>query len=131
MSRAKMIRNLAAAAAKLGDAITEANLSVVCVIESDGNQLARDLETLVGAHPCDESMRVCQSSKALISSMRLLHCGPYSDLIMATRALLGDMVEYALSAEPAIPAAERSATEAGLRMLRAMVAEAILQRDCP
>jgi hypothetical protein len=76
-------------------------------------------------------MRVCQSSKALISSMRLLHCGPYSDLIMATSALLGDVVEYALSAEPSIPDAERSATEAGLRTLREKVAEAILQRDCP
>ncbi len=126
-----MIRKLAATAMRLADAIRETDLSVVCVIESDGGQLARDLEMLVGTHPCDESVRVCQSSTALIDSIGLLHRGPYSNVIIAASALLDDVVEYSLTSEPGVTETERSATEAGLRALRDRATKAVPQRDCP
>ena len=125
----KTFRDLSAAALRLRDASQEADSSFMAVLESDGEQLTRDLEHLAQSHPSEESLRVCQSARALLSSMQLLHRGAYFGVTAAAGSLIGDVVEYALAKEPGITEAEKLATEAGLQKMRDSMAQAVAQLD--
>jgi hypothetical protein len=113
----KTVHDLTAASIRLSAAMREVSRSFRAVVASDGVQLVRDLKVLCQPHSAAESALICESTKALMSSIEMLHSGPYADVVKAVAALQVDFFEYLVSHEP-IPEAAKSALAAQVAQLR-------------